>query len=122
MEDYYLIVQNNMQQIQYSIIIPVYGAENSLIVLDNSIRDFFEGKYTYEIIYIDDYSKDNSWSVLKTIQEKFANTTVIRFSKNFGQHAASICGFKHSKGEFIITIDDDIEVHPNQIAKLIHSQ
>ena len=111
-----------MNQLQYSIIVPVYGAENSLELLDTSLRTFFEGKYDYEIIYIDDYSADNSWQTLKKIKDKFSNTTIIRFSKNFGQHAASICGFKHAKGKFVITIDDDLEVHPNEIEKLIQFQ
>jgi undecaprenyl-phosphate 4-deoxy-4-formamido-L-arabinose transferase len=111
-----------MSQLQYSIIVPAYGAENSLILLDNSIRNFFEGKYSYEILYIDDYSADNSWQILKNIKADFLNTTIIRFSKNFGQHAATICGFKHAKGQFIITIDDDLEVHPNEIEKLIQFQ
>ena len=43
----------------------------------------------------------------------------INFSKNFGQHAATMCGFKHAKGEFVITLDDDLEAHPNEIEKLI---
>ncbi len=111
-----------MSAVQYSIVVPVYGAENSVAFLDESIRAFFEGKYTYELIYIDDFSSDGSWQVLKTLQEKFSDTTIIRFSKNFGQHSATICGFKHSKGDFVITIDDDLEVHPSQIEKLIEQQ
>src|SRR6476620_2454854 len=99
--------------VDYSIIIPVYGAENALEKVQESIVSFFENKYSYEIIYVDDASTDNSWEVLKKIKQSAHNTTIIRLSKNFGQHGATVCGFKYAKGSFIITIDDDLEVHPN---------
>lgn len=106
----------------YSIIVPVYGSENALEQLHSSIVSFFQNKYSYEIIYVDDASTDNSWEVLKKIKSTAADTTIIRLSKNFGQHAATICGFKYSKGKFVISIDDDLEVHPDQIQKLIDNQ
>ncbi len=111
-----------MKNINYSIIVPVYGAQNSLVLLNNSIKEFFENKYTYEIIYINDCSLDDSWGVLKKIKSENDCVTIINFNRNFGQHAATICGFKHSKGDYIITIDDDLEAHPKEIEKLIASQ
>ena len=111
-----------MNQIEYSIVIPVYCAEHALEKLHKSICVFFENKYTYEIIYIDDYSTDNSWQVLKKIKQANNSTTIIRFNKNFGQHAATICGFKYAKGNFVITMDDDMEVLPTETEKLITQQ
>lgn len=111
-----------MKNINYSIIVPVYGAENSLVLLNNSIKEFFENKYTYEIIYINDCSLDDSWDVLKKIKSENDCVTIINFNRNFGQHAATICGFKYAKGDCIITIDDDLEAHPKEIEKLIASQ
>lgn len=111
-----------MNSIKYSIIVPVFGAENSLVLLNNSIKEFFETKYTYEIIYINDCSLDNSWEILKKIKSENNQVTIINFNRNFGQHAATICGFKHAKGDFIITLDDDLEAHPKEIEKLIISQ
>ncbi len=111
-----------MSEIEYSVIVPVYGAEKSVEELHNYIKAFFDGKASYEVIYVDDYSIDNSWDVLKQLKEKNKEVTIIRLSKNFGQHAATICGFKHAKGKFIITIDDDLEVHPYEIEKLIQAQ
>jgi polyisoprenyl-phosphate glycosyltransferase len=108
--------------VDYSIIIPVYGTENALEKVHQSIVSFFDKKYSYEIIYVDDSSPDNSWEVLKNIKKDSTNTTIIRLSKNFGQHAASVCGFKYAKGNFIITMDDDLEVHPKEIQKLIDDQ
>jgi len=102
--------------------VPVYGSANSLELLHKSICDFFENKYSYEIIYINDHSPDNSWEILKNIKSTVNNVTIIDLSKNFGQHGATMCGFKHAKGKYIVTIDDDLEAHPNAIEKLIASQ
>lgn len=108
--------------VNYSVVIPVYGSENALEKVHQSLVSFFENKYSYEIIFIDDCSTDNSWEVLKKIKAKASHTTIIRLSKNFGQHGATVCGFKHAKGDFIITMDDDLEVHPSEIQKLIDNQ
>ncbi len=108
--------------VNYSVVIPVYGSENALEKVHQSLVSFFEGKYTYEIIFVDDASTDNSWEILKKIKKTSANTTIIRLSKNFGQHGATVCGFKHATGDFVITIDDDLEVHPKEIQKLIDDQ
>lgn len=108
--------------VQYSIVIPVYGAENALEKLHADITGFFENKYSYEIIYVDDYSCDNSWAVLKKLRQNNKNTGIIRLSKNFGQHAATMCGFKYAKGDYIVTLDDDLEVKTSEIEKLITEQ
>ena len=112
-----------MSQIEYSIVVPVFCAENVLEELHKSICQYFQ-KYTYEIIYIDDCSIDNSWACLKKIKQTNTdiNITIIKFNKNFGQHAATICGFKHAKGKFVITMDDDMEVSSSEMEKLITQQ
>lgn len=111
-----------MSRIDYSIVVPVYCAENALLKLHENICGFFQDRYTYEIIYIDDYSADDSWEVLKKIKQTSLVTTIIKFNKNFGQHAATICGFKHAKGDFVITMDDDLEVLSSEMEKLILDQ
>ncbi len=113
-----------MDSLKYSIVIPVYNAEKSLEHLHATITSYFAGKYSFEIIYVDDQSADNSWEILNNIKSKSTNQNIslIRLSKNFGQHATTLCGFHHSKGDFIITMDDDLEVHPSEIQKLIDEQ
>lgn len=106
----------------YSVVIPVYGSENALEKVHQALVSFFEGKYSYELIFVDDASTDNSWEVLKKLKSTSKHTSIIRLSKNFGQHGATVCGFKHATGDFVITIDDDLEVHPSQIQKLIDDQ
>jgi polyisoprenyl-phosphate glycosyltransferase len=106
----------------YSIVIPVYNSANGLAKVHAETSAFFEGKYSYEIIFVDDGSTDGSWEELKKIKSNSSNTTVIRLSRNFGQHGATLCGFKHAKGDFIVTMDDDLEVEPKEISKLISLQ
>jgi undecaprenyl-phosphate 4-deoxy-4-formamido-L-arabinose transferase len=111
-----------MSIVDYSIVIPVYQCAENLDRLNRTLHEWCEGKFRYEIIYVDDYSSDNSWQVLKEIKSRSANTKIIRLSRNFGQHAATVCGFKHAAGAFVITMDDDLEVHPSQIPALIEEQ
>lgn len=108
----------------FSIIVPVYNSEHTLIELSDRLVSVMNniGK-TFEIIFIDDYSKDNSWEVIKSIKEKYPNNVVaIKLSKNFGQHNASLCGIEHSSGALVITIDDDLQTPPEEISKLIERQ
>lgn len=107
---------------EYSIVIPAFNAEKSIELLINEINSYFKSiNKTHEIIIIDDSSKDDTWNILKKLKENNFNLKIIRFAKNFGQHPATLCGFSYVKGNFVITIDDDLEVHPKEISHLIDS-
>jgi glycosyltransferase involved in cell wall biosynthesis len=109
--------------VQYSIIIPAYHAAQSIEKVYDELNKFFSANnYTFEAIIVDDSSSDNTWEVLNKLKAANKNVKIIRLAKNFGQHAATLCGIKFAKGKFIITIDDDLEVHPNEIKKLIAEQ
>ena len=108
---------------KYSIIIPVYNGEQTLVALNQKLHNFFEKKSTFEIIFVYDCGKDNSWEVLLGIKKKFPETVkLIRLSRNFGQHNALICGFEYAKGDFIITMDEDLQHAPEDIQILIEKQ
>lgn len=111
-----------MNTVEYSVVVPIYNSENSIEILHKELCIFFQNKYSFEIIYVNDYSIDNSWDILKKIKNSSDNTLIINFNKNYGQHAATICGFKYAKGKYVITIDDDLEVHPSKIQQLIDFQ
>jgi polyisoprenyl-phosphate glycosyltransferase len=108
---------------KYSVIVPVYNSEQSLEELFLGINKVFEGIHeSFEAIFVEDHSKDQSWKVICDLKARFPeHITAIQLSKNFGQHNATICGFSFTKGEFIITIDDDLQTPPEEIAKLIGS-
>lgn len=112
-----------MQGIDYSIVVPVYNSAGVLAQLTARIIAAMQG-YTFEIIFVNDGSTDGSWAELKSIKSNnpAAAITAINLSKNYGQHNATLCGCKHSKGNFIVTIDDDLENPPEEIHKLIATQ
>ena len=105
----------------YSIIVPVYNSFESLDELFRRIGQTMQKlEKTFEVIFVDDGSSDASWNSLESIQ--LANpgeVTAIRLARNFGQHNATICGIAQASGEFIITIDDDLQNPPEEIVKLI---
>ena len=109
---------------QYSIIVPVYNGETTISPLYNRINTFFtRSNFTFEVIFVYDCGKDKSWEVLEKLKSKFPESIrLIRLSRNFGQHNALICGFEYAKGNYIITMDEDLQHVPEDISKLISTQ
>src|SRR5690606_28043578 len=106
--------------VKYSIIIPVYKAEKTLSVLIPRLVHCM-GSFTesFEVILVDDRSPDSSWNVMNTLGEKYPQLRLFRFAKNYGQLAATTCGFHHAKGNTIITMDDDLQFAPEDLPALI---
>ena len=106
---------------EYSVIVPVYNSELTLSELyDRTAAVFADSGFSFEMVFVDDYSQDNSWEVLKQLKKLHPGSiTAIKLAKNFGQHNAVFCGMEHAKGELMITIDDDLQVPPEEISKLI---
>lgn len=106
--------------VEISIVSPVYKAENIVNELINRLTKVLqELTNSYEIILVDDNSPDNSWEKIKTCCN--ANTFVkgIKLSKNFGQQHALQAGLDASRGEYVITLDCDLQDPPEEIPKLI---
>ena len=106
---------------EYSVVVPVFNSEASLPELFDRLTVVMDrtGK-PYELIFVDDGSRDDSWEVIKQIKESNpGKLTAIRLAKNFGQHNATFCGFNFAKGDFVITLDDDLQCPPEEIPKLI---
>lgn len=102
-----------------SIIVPVFDEEESIPELSAWIgRVMKENAFFYEIIFIDDGSKDNSWKVIESLTEKDAYIKGIRFSRNYGKSAALDTGFKASSGKVVITLDADLQDSPDEIPGL----
>jgi len=102
-----------------SVVIPLLNEEESLPELEAWIRRVMEeNNYSYEIIFVDDGSNDNSWKVIKELS--FINPLVkgIRFQRNYGKSAALNEGFKMAKGEVVITMDADLQDSPDEIPEL----
>ena len=108
----------------YSIIIPVYNGEFTVEPLFKRLYTFFLTMNTsFEVVFIYDCGKDNSWNVLEKLKYEYPNLIkLIKLSRNFGQHNALICGFEFATGDFLITMDEDLQHAPEDIIKLINKQ
>ena len=105
----------------YSIVVPVYNSENSLNELYSRIKQVFEQtiKEEFELILVDDSSRDKSFSVMEQLHQKDSRVKIIQLARNFGQPSAILCGFSHVSGDFVITLDDDLQHPPEEIPKMI---
>lgn len=105
---------------QYSVVIPVYNS--SAIVgktIDRVVSFFEERDLEYELILVNDGSSDGSWAVLREKALTNRRIVAINLLHNYGQHTAVFCGFQQSKGDCVITLDDDLQNPPEEMAHLI---
>ena len=108
-----------MKKINLSIVIPSYNEEESLPILIKSIHDKLKNKgIIFEIIIIDDGSSDKTWNEIKILSKKFTNILPIKFIKNYGKSDALDAGFKSSRGNYVLTMDADLQDDPEEIYKL----
>ena len=113
-------VKNKNSGVTYSIVIPVYNSEKTLSLLHERLINVMEDiGETFEIVFVEDAGQDNSWQVLYDLAAKDTRVIAIQLMHNHGQARATMCGFGHSLGEFVITIDDDLQHPPEEIPILI---
>ena len=102
-----------------SIIIPLLNEEESLKELHKWIVDVMKThNYSYEIIFIDDGSTDDSWKIIEHLSEENSHIKGIKFLKNFGKSQALHAGFAKAKGDVVITMDADLQDNPEEIPEL----
>lgn len=108
------------QPVDISIVIPLLNEEESILSLNSWIFKVLKTEsFSFEIIYIDDGSTDNSWNTIENLSKKNQNVRGIRFAKNFGKSQALHAGFKSAKGKYVVTLDADLQDSPDEIPKLI---
>ena len=91
----------------YSVIIPVYNSAKIVsLVIARTIAFFEKHGWSYEIILVNDGSRDNSWQVIAAQAAQFPHVIAINLLRNYGQHNAVFCGIAQSRGQYVITIDD----------------
>lgn len=102
-----------------SVVIPLFNEEESLPELAAWIdKVMLENNFSYEIIMIDDGSKDSSWQVVEELQTKNPLIKGIKFRRNYGKSAALFCGFDVAEGDVVITMDADLQDSPDEIPGL----
>lgn len=104
---------------QLSIVIPLFNEEESLPELHAWIKSVMEEhQFSYEIIFVDDGSKDNSWQIIEKLVAENESVRAIKFRRNYGKAAGLQVGFQAAKGEVVITMDADLQDNPEEIPEL----
>ena len=102
-----------------SVVIPLLNEEESLRELhDWIVRVMSANDFSYEILFIDDGSTDNSWKIISDLSDENPNVKGFRFQRNFGKSQALHLGFAKANGEVIITMDADLQDSPDEIPEL----
>lgn len=102
---------------EISVVIPVYKSEKCIPELTKQISDALKD-FDWELILVNDYSPDNSWTEIKKVAAENNNITGINLRKNGGQDLAILAGLNHAKGNWIVIMDDDLQHSPYDIPKL----
>ncbi|SVE50786.1 uncharacterized protein METZ01_LOCUS503640, partial [marine metagenome] len=105
---------------KYSVVIPVYNSADIVAETVDRVAGFFnDSGLDYEMVLVNDGSCDNSWDIILGKTKENPHIIAIDFLKNYGQHTANFCGFKESTGDYVITLDDDLQNPPEEIIHLI---
>lgn len=102
-----------------SVVIPLYNEEESLPELYAWIERVMKANnFTFEVMFINDGSKDNSWKVIESLSQQSEHVKGIKFRRNYGKSPALYCGFKEAMGDVVITMDADLQDSPDEIPEL----
>ncbi|RKN80061.1 glycosyltransferase family 2 protein [Ulvibacterium marinum] len=100
-----------------SVVVPLYNEEDNVALLTQKIHESLVG-YTYQIIYVDDFSKDNTRKVVKDLNDNKVH--LVELKKNYGQSLALAAGLDYAEGEYIITMDGDLQNDSSDIPQMLH--
>jgi glycosyltransferase involved in cell wall biosynthesis len=107
------------ENLDISIVVPLYNEDESLPELHEWIvRVMTENNFSYEIIFVNDGSTDNSWQVIEQLKAKNDKIKGIKFQRNYGKSAALHVGFQATRGKVVITMDADLQDSPDEIPAL----
>jgi len=107
-------------RVDISVVVPVYMNEGGLQALYQRIKSALDASgESWELVMVDDGSTDGSYSVLQRLRAKDKRIKLIQFGHNHGQHHAILCGLQHSRGDIVITLDDDLQNPPEEIPRFV---
>ena len=107
------------EQKDITIVVPLFNEEESLTELQDWITHVMDiNQFSYEVIYVDDGSRDNSWNVIEELSERNTHVKGIKFQRNYGKSAALQMGFEAATGKVVITMDADLQDSPDEIPEL----
>ncbi|MDD2708690.1 MAG: glycosyltransferase family 2 protein [Verrucomicrobiae bacterium] len=106
---------------EISIVIPVYNEERNLRLLWERLGPAAQNLGgAYEIIFIDDGSGDHSLEILKELRQAHPEIRILKLRRNYGQHPATIAGFEHARGKWVLTLDADLQNHPEDLSLILN--
>lgn len=114
-------VTNKTPELDLSIVVPVYNSAATLgRLLERLTQTIGTLTQSYEIILVDDGSRDDSWAVIQSLRGNYGDHLVaVQLMRNYGQHNTLMCGLGVARGEYVITLDDDLQNPPEEIPKLL---
>ena len=106
---------------QISLVVPVYRSQAILWELYHRIVEAIEPiDPNFELLLVEDCGGDDSWEVIRALAKNDPRVRGIQMARNYGQHNALLCGIRAAKGEFIVTLDDDLQNPPEEVPKLLY--
>jgi glycosyltransferase involved in cell wall biosynthesis len=103
-----------------SVVVPVYGGSSALADLCRRVATTMrEAGLSHEVLLVDDRGQQQAWGVIRALAAEDPHVVGLRLGRNFGQHAATICGIAHARGQWIVTLDDDLEHPPESIPAML---
>lgn len=113
--------QTPLPCLDISVVIPVYNSSATLVSLLERLSTVLNGiTPRYEIILVDDGSRDDSWAVMQSLRTSYSEHLVaVQLMRNYGQHNTLMCGLELARGEYVITMDDDLQNPPEEIPKML---
>lgn len=102
-----------------SFVIPLLNEDESLPELTEQIHSAAAGRFSYEIIFVDDGSTDNSWEIVRSLVQEQDFVYGIRFRRNYGKSTALQAGFERANGKYVVTMDADLQDDPHEVPDMI---
>jgi glycosyltransferase involved in cell wall biosynthesis len=113
-------VAASLMQRMISVVVPVFRSAATLATLYQRLAVALdECASDWEIILVDDASDDGSFQAMQALRAADPRVKLVRFARNSGQHAATLCGMKRARGDYVFTIDDDLQLQPEEMSKFI---
>lgn len=107
---------------KHSLVVPCYNEEGNVALFYNAVKnDFATADYEYEIVFVNDGSKDGTYQELKKLLSGDIPVTVVNFSRNFGKEAAMYAGLRHAKGDYVTIIDADLQQRPSIALEMVRT-
>lgn len=113
--------QTASPSLDISLVVPVYNSSATLASLLERLSRVLDGiTPCYEVILVDDGSRDDSWAVMQSLRARYSeHLVVVQLMRNYGQHNTLMCGLDLARGEYVITMDDDLQNPPEEIPKML---